>query len=196
MDQKPEPAFSMLVPPGEDRPRRVCDTCGFVDYVNPKIVVGAVAAWSEAGAPFGPDAVPLEQVKVLLCRRAIMPRRGWWTLPAGYMEEGESIVEAIRREAQEEALADLEVEALLGLYDIPHRSQVQIFHRARLTSPEVGAGPESFEDALFAWDKIPWKQLAFHSVSWSLVQFAESRLKTGFAPYGNPPGGGWVGPAA
>ncbi|HYF22653.1 MAG TPA: NUDIX hydrolase [Caulobacteraceae bacterium] len=196
MSDGSEPAFSLRVPPGEDRERSVCDRCGFVDYVNPKIVVGAVAAWSENGPPHGPGAVPLDEVLILLCRRAIQPRKGWWTLPAGYMEEGETVAEAVRREAQEEACADLRLDGLLALYDIPRRSQVQIFHRARLVTLDVAAGPESLEVGLFRWADIPWTALAFHSVSWALEAWRESREQAAFAPFGNPEGGGWVGPAA
>jgi ADP-ribose pyrophosphatase YjhB (NUDIX family) len=161
-----EPAFSKLIPPGEDRERAVCDHCGFIDYVNPRIVVGAVAAWSDQGAPFGRDAAPLDQIRILLCRRAIMPRRGWWTLPAGFMETGETMAEGALREAREEAGADLELDGVLALYDIPVRSQVQVIHRARLRAPEVEAGVESLEVRLFAWEELPWKELAFHTVSW------------------------------
>lgn len=191
-----EPSFSLAIPTDEDRERRVCDHCGFVDYVNPKVVVGAVAVWSEAGPAFGPDAVPLDQVKVLLCRRAIQPRKGWWTLPAGYMELGETVAQAVKREAREEALAELELDVVLGLYDMVRAGQVQIFHRARLLTPDVGAGPESFEAVLFPWAEIPWKHLAFHSVSWSLVNFEATRLLEAFAPFGTPKEIGWVGPAA
>lgn len=180
------PSFTLKIPQGEDRERRVCDTCGFVDYVNPRLVAGAVVAWSEFGAPFGPDAAPLEEVRILLCRRAINPRKGWWTLPAGYMESGETVAQAVRREAWEEARAELELDALLAVYDVPHISQVQIFHRARLTRPDVSPGPESLETALFTWDEIPWDELAFPSVLWSLRAFAETRDLAGFQPWGNP----------
>ncbi len=190
-----EPSFTLKVPHGEDRERRVCDTCGFIDYVNPRIVVGALAVFSEAGAPFGPGAAPLEQVKFLLCRRAIQPRRGFWTLPAGFMEEGETIAEATRREAREEAEAELELDALLALYDVSGRSQVQIMHRARLAKPEFDAGVESLEVALFGWDEIPWRQLAFYSVSWALHDFVESREQAVFAPFRNPPTHDWRLPA-
>jgi ADP-ribose pyrophosphatase YjhB (NUDIX family) len=190
------PSFSLATPEGEDRDRRVCDHCGFVDYVNPKIVVGSVIAWSDQGDPFGPDAVPLEDVRILLCRRAILPRKGYWTQAAGYMEEHETVAHAVRREAQEEALADIELDAILGVYDVPQRSQVQIMYRARLKSPEIGAGPESLEAKLFRWSEIPWKALAFHSVSWSLMYFEQSRLLASFPPFGNPPVMGWMGPAA
>src|SRR3712207_6568147 len=111
MSATPPPSFSNRVPAGDDRLRRVCDTCGFVDYVNPKIVVGSVVS-SEDG-------------RILLCRRAIQPRRGYWTLPAGYMEEGETTAAAAQREAREEALAELEIGPLLALYDMPRLSQVQ-----------------------------------------------------------------------
>jgi ADP-ribose pyrophosphatase YjhB (NUDIX family) len=194
MTQDLSPAFSEQVPHGEDRPRRICDHCGFIDYVNPRIVVGAVAVWSETGRPFGVGAVPLDQVRFLLCRRAIMPRRGWWTLPAGFLERGESIADGTRREAREEAEVELELDALLALYDIPARSQVQTMHRARLVSAEVGAGVETLESKLFAWDQIPWRELAFHSVSWALMAFRDSRELDVFAPYGNPAETGWTLP--
>jgi ADP-ribose pyrophosphatase YjhB (NUDIX family) len=194
VSQSVEPSFSKLIPPGDERERLVCDTCGFIDYVNPRIVVGAVAVWSEAGRAFGPDAVPMEQVRFLLCKRAIHPRRGYWTLPAGFMETGETVADGVKREAREEAQVELELDALLAIYDLPVRSQVQIFHRAHLATPSFGAGPESLEVAMFGWDEIPWKDLAFHSVSWALHAFVDSRLEAGFAPFSNPPGGGWMLP--
>jgi ADP-ribose pyrophosphatase YjhB (NUDIX family) len=189
------PSFSERTPEGEDRVRRVCDHCGFVDYVNPKIVVGVVAAFSPGGKPFGPGADAFEEVRFLLCRRAIMPRRGYWTLPAGYMETGETTAEGTLREAREEAEAELELDALLAVYDIPARSQVQIMHRARLARPEFGAGAETLETELFAWNDIPWKALAFHSVSWALMAFRESRELASFPPFRNPPETGWTLPA-
>lgn len=190
-----EPAFSLKVPPGEDRERRVCDRCGFVDYVNPKVVVGAVAAWSDEGRPFGPRAVAQEDLRLLLCRRAIMPRRGYWTLPAGYMEEGETLAQGTVREAAEEAGVELEIDAVLALYDIPRRSQVQVIHRARMTSPKLDPGPETIEARLFAWSDIPWTALAFHSVSWALLAFEETRRLKAFPPHSNPPGEpGWRWP--
>ncbi len=187
-----KPSFSKRVPQGEDRPRQVCDHCGFVDYVNPRIVTGAVVAVADEGAPFGPGAAPLEQVRVLLCRRAIQPRRGYWTLPAGFMETGESTAEACRREAREEASADLRLDALLGVYDVPARSQVHLMWRATLASPEIAAGPESLEVELFRWAEIPRDRLAFHSVSWALADFLRSREEAAFAPFRNPPNAGWV----
>ncbi|MFW5661155.1 MAG: NUDIX domain-containing protein [Oceanicaulis sp.] len=148
------PDFSLRVPEGDDRTRRVCDTCGFVDYVNPKIVAGSVVT-DEAG-------------RILMCRRAIEPRRGWWTLPAGYLEQGEAVEAGAAREAFEEARAKIEIVDLLAVYSIPRISQVQIFFRARLAEPGVSAGPESQEVAFFDWDDIPWDALAFPSVKWAL----------------------------
>jgi ADP-ribose pyrophosphatase YjhB (NUDIX family) len=182
------PSFSLKIPHGEDRERRVCDTCGFVDYVNPRLVAGAVAAWSGGGAPFGPGAAPPGEIRILLCRRAIHPRKGWWTLPAGFMESGETVAEAVRREAWEEARAELALDALLAVYDVPHISQVQMFHRAALVRPDVTPGPESLETTLFSWEEIPWDALAFPSVRWSLEAFAETRELAAFQPRGNPPG--------
>jgi ADP-ribose pyrophosphatase YjhB (NUDIX family) len=190
-----EPSFSLKVPPGDSRPRRVCDHCGFIDYVNPRIVVGAVVATSDLGPAFGPDAVPLAEVGVLLCRRAIMPRRGYWTLPAGFMEEGETVAEGALREAREEALVELELDGLLAIYDVAHLSQVQMFYRARMKTPEFGAGEETLEARIFPWSDIPWRELAFYSVSWALDAFERSRLETWFVPFGNPSERDWFVPA-
>lgn len=162
------PDFKLTIPEGDDRERQVCNTCGFVDYVNPKIVAGAV--------------VEADDGRILMCRRAIEPRSGFWTLPAGYMEQGESVAEAARREAREEACADLELIDLLGVYSIPRISQVQIFYRARLADPAIAAGPESAEVALYHWDAIPFDQLAFPSVRWALEDWRARRGQTGLPP--------------
>lgn len=151
--------FTQEVPDGDDRVRRLCRTCGFIDYVNPKIVAGAVI----------PDA----EGRILMARRAIEPRKGFWTLPAGYMEEGESVEQAARREAFEETRAKIETIDLLGVYSVPRISQVQIFFRARLLEPGVAAGPESEEVAFFALDDIPYDDLAFPSVHWALEDYRE-----------------------
>jgi ADP-ribose pyrophosphatase YjhB (NUDIX family) len=194
MSEIPAPAFSERIPPGEDRARRICDHCGFIDYVNPRVVVGAVATFSAQGPSFGASAVALEHVGILLCRRAILPRRGYWTLPAGYLERGESLADGTRREAREEALVELELDALLAVYDISGASQVQVMHRAHLPGPEVGAGEETLESRLFGWDEIPWGELAFHSVSWALMAWRESRQLDSFAPFRNPATTGWLKP--
>jgi len=148
------------IPPGDNRERMVCQECGYIAYENPKIVVGSVVS---AGS------------RVLLCRRAIDPRRGFWTLPAGYLELHESTVAGALREAQEEACAEIAIEGLLAVYNIPRLSQVQIIYRARLAGPVIAAGAESLEVRLFAWDEIPWDELAFPSVDWALRHFAEWR---------------------
>ena len=159
------------VPEGDNRERMICAECGFVLYDNPKIVVGSVARWGD---------------RVLLCRRSINPRRGFWTLPAGYLELNESTTAGAEREAFEEAQARIQIEGLLAIYDIPRISQVQLIYRAHLTSPDFAAGPESQEVALFSWDEIPWDELAFPSVKWALDQYREAVTTEDFAARNNP----------
>lgn len=160
------------MPAGEDRERRVCQTCGFIDYVNPRIVTGVVAH---------------RDGRILLCKRAIDPRKGFWTLPAGFLELGESVEDGARREAREEANAELEMEAMLGVYSVPRIGQVQVFFRARLLNDPT-PGPESLDVQMLTWDLIPWTELAFPSVKWSLDAYKATEGQTGFAPFGNPPG--------
>ena len=171
------PAFHLEVLPTEDRERSVCDHCGFVDYRNPRIVVGSVVTWTPPG-----EAEP----RILLCRRAIEPRRGFWTLPAGFMETGESVRDAARREAREEAGCEIEIDAVLAVYDVVHVQQVQVMFRAALVDGRFEAGPESLECALFAWDEIPWDEIAFPSARWALDHWRESRALAAFPPFGNP----------
>ena len=164
--------FARRIPPGDDRERLVCRDCGFVLYENPRVIVGAVVH---------------HEGRILLCRRAIPPRAGFWTLPAGHLELHESPAEGACREAWEEARARIAIEALLAVYTIPHLSQVQLMYRARLVNPaEIAAGPESQEVALFAWEAIPWPELAFPSVHWALEHYHQTRDRSGFAPYANP----------
>jgi ADP-ribose pyrophosphatase YjhB (NUDIX family) len=125
--------------------------------------------------------------RILLCKRAIDPRKGFWTLPAGFLELGESVEDGARREAREEACAELELDAMLAVYSVPRIGQVQIFFRARLLN-EPAPGPESLEVKLVGWDDIPWAELAFPSVKWSLDAFRATEGQAGFAPFGNPPG--------
>jgi ADP-ribose pyrophosphatase YjhB (NUDIX family) len=159
------------VPPGDDRERLICPDCGYVAYENPKIVVGSVATWGD---------------RVLLCRRSIEPRRGFWTLPAGFLELGETPEEGARREAWEEARARLELEGLLAVYTIRRISQVQMFFRASLSIPEVAAGPESEEVALFDWGEVPWDELAFPTVHWALDAHARWSGRALGQPETNP----------
>jgi ADP-ribose pyrophosphatase YjhB (NUDIX family) len=167
------PNFEHKVPAGDDRPRLVCGDCGFIRYENPKIVVGSVATWED---------------RILLCRRAIDPRKGYWTLPAGYLELQESAAEGALREAWEEARARLELDQLLAVYSIPRLSQIQLIYRARLASPDVSPGPETLETGLFLWDEIPWEEIAFPSVHWALKHHRELQGQNGFAPRANPEG--------
>ena len=164
--------FERKIPEGEDRLRDVCESCGFINYVNPKIVVGSVVQFED---------------RFLMCRRAIAPRIGFWTLPAGFMEEGETAEEGAAREAMEEACAKIEIEGLLGCYSVPRISQVQLMFRARLLDPAVAPGPESAEEMLVTWDDIPWKELAFPSVKWALDDFAAWR-EGATAPFTTPAG--------
>jgi len=163
--------FENKIPPDDDRMRAVCGHCGFVDYQNPKIVVGSVATWED---------------KILLCKRAIEPRTGFWTLPAGYLELNETVQEGAKREAFEEARAQLTLDRVLAIYSIARISQIQIMFRARLDHSNVEAGPESEAVMLIRWEDIPWDNLAFPSVHWALRQWHESLDKTDFAPYTNP----------
>jgi ADP-ribose pyrophosphatase YjhB (NUDIX family) len=141
------------VPDGDERDRRVCPACGTVHYENPKIVVGAVCTAGD---------------RVLICRRAIEPRAGFWTIPAGYMELHETAEEGARREAWEEARARIELQGLIAVYSVPRISQVQLLYRARLLDEAVSPGPESMEVKLLAWTEIPWRELAFPTVEWVL----------------------------
>ena len=168
-----EVRFRRRVPAGDDRERRVCDRCGFVDYENPKIVVGSVVE---------------HEGRILMCRRAIEPRKGWWTIPAGYLELGETPEEGAAREAWEEARAKIAIDDLLAVYTVRHISQVQMLFRARLLDPHVEAGPESEEVALVAWDALPWDELAFPTVRWVLEHFDARRGQPAAPPFGNPNG--------
>jgi ADP-ribose pyrophosphatase YjhB (NUDIX family) len=162
-----------IIPEGDDRERLGCPDCGYIAYENPKIIVGVVATWGD---------------RYLMCRRAINPRKGYWTLPAGFMELGETAPEGAAREAREEACATLSIDKLLCLYDLPHISQIQLLYRAQLTKPDIDCGPESQEVALFHWHEIPWDDLAFPTVSWALHHHRQAADQTDFAPFGNPVG--------
>ena len=166
------PAFIRTTPQGEDRERLTCPDCGFIAYENPKIVVGSVVAVDG---------------RVLLCRRAIEPRRGFWTLPAGYMEMGETVEEGAAREAWEEARARIGIEGVLAVYSIARIGQVQVIFRAHLAEPGFEAGPESLEVGLFGWADIPWGDIAFPSVHWALRAWRDTWHAPLAAPALNPP---------
>jgi ADP-ribose pyrophosphatase YjhB (NUDIX family) len=160
--------FSQRIPVGDDRERMVCDDCGWVHYVNPKVVVGSVVSWND---------------EILLCRRAIEPRVGYWTIPAGYLEEGETPDAGALREAWEEARAEIQIDALLAVYSIAVLSQVQLIYRGRLTSSQIQPGPESLEVGLFAWSNIPWNELAFPTVAWALDHYRRVMGLRDFQPF-------------
>ncbi|MFB9867154.1 NUDIX hydrolase [Vreelandella sulfidaeris] len=147
------------VPNGDDRPRYLCDACGTIHYQNPRIVAGTL---------------PVSGSKVLLCKRAISPRKGYWTLPAGYMENAESTQQAAARETREEACAEVELANLYTLIDLPHINQVYMIFRAELVGG-FSAGPESLEVALFEEHEIPWDELAFTTIERTLRHFYADR---------------------
>ena len=168
------PRFVSRIPSGEDRHRLICEACGFINYVNPKIVVGSVVQFEE---------------RYLLCKRAIEPRRGFWTLPAGFLEEGERLEEGALREAYEEACIKPRISNLLAIYSIPHISQVHVFFRAEMDSQECSPGVESEAVSLFQWDEVPWDEVAFPSVIWALEQAREVRDMKEFPTFTAPPQG-------
>lgn len=145
-------------PEGDNLDRHICTDCGKIHYLNPKVIVGAVCEWQD---------------KVLLCKRAIKPRIGYWTIPAGFQEMNESTEDGAIRESMEEAHARIEITDLLAIYNIVRLSQVQIFYRAKLLSSEVKAGIETLELDLFSWQDIPWDDLAFPTVHWVLEKAIE-----------------------
>jgi len=165
--------FVRRVPAGDTREREVCAECGFIRYENPKVVAGSLV---------------LEGPRILLCRRAIEPRIGFWTLPAGYMELGETAEDAARREAREEAEADIAIDRLFAVYSIPRIAQVQVMYLAHLKTAHVAPGIESQEVSFFGLDDVPWSELAFPSVRWALTQLKTLGDTTTFAPFANPPG--------
>ena len=155
--------MTLRVPPGDTFPRHVCDQCGTVHYRNPLMVVGTIPEWED---------------QVLLCKRAIEPRLGLWTLPAGFMELGETTAQAALRETLEEAKAKVELGEVFTLLSVPHVDQVHLFYRARLLDLDFGPGAESLEVALFREQEIPWKEIAFRTIATTLQYFYSDR-KTG-----------------
>ena len=153
------------IPEGEDRERDVCPSCGEIFYVNPKIIVGCI---------------PTVGDQVLLCKRAIEPRRGKWTLPAGFMENRETTAEGAAREMWEEAEARAVDMALYRIFDVPHISQVYVFYRCEVLDGQFGAGSESLESKLYSEADIPWVELAFPVVIEMLREFFEDRKMQDF----------------
>jgi ADP-ribose pyrophosphatase YjhB (NUDIX family) len=151
---------TLKIPDGDHLPRHVCTACGTIHYQNPRIIAGCV--------------IDVDG-KLLLCKRAIEPRRGYWTIPAGFMENGESVQAAAAREAMEEALASVKIGSLLAIVNVLRAHQVHIMFRARLERPDFGIGPESLETQLYDESEIPWPEIAFLSVEFALRRYLEDR---------------------
>ena len=158
-------AVAKRVPPGDALPRYVCDACGSIHYENPKLVLGSIPEWDG---------------RVLLCRRAIEPRYGYWTLPAGFMENGETAGEAAARETLEEAGARIDLLSAFSMVSVPYVNQVHVFFRARLLDLEFKPGVESLEVALFEEAMLPWKDVAFRTVGVTLKHWFADRARGAF----------------
>ncbi|MEW6690759.1 MAG: NUDIX hydrolase [Pseudomonadota bacterium] len=153
------------VPPGDSLPRWLCDACGSIHYENPKLVVGTVPEW---------------EGRLLLCRRAIEPRYGYWTLPAGFMENDETAGEAALRETLEESGARIALAAPFSMISVPRVNQVHLFYRAGLLDLEFRPGAETLEVALFDEAKLPWKEIAFRTVGLTLRHWFADRGRGAF----------------
>lgn len=158
-------AITMRIPPGDNRVRACCDSCGAIHYINPRMVVGTVPVWGD---------------RVLLCRRAIEPRRNYWTLPAGFLETDETTAAGATRETDEEAGARIILGPLFTMIDVAHVHQVHLFYRAELVDTAFAPGEESLEVQLFDEAGIPWDELAFRTVSMTLRHFFEDRARGRF----------------
>lgn len=150
----------LRVPPGDSLPRHVCDNCATIHYRNPLMVVGTVPEWED---------------RILLCRRAIEPRLGFWTLPGGFMELGETTAQAAQRETLEEARARIVLGEVFTLLSVPHVNQVHLYYRARLIEQKFAAGEETLEVLLFSENEIPWDAIAFRTTSTTLRHFFSDR---------------------
>ena len=157
---------ALSIPPGDNRPRYCCPSCSTIHYQNPRLVVGTIPVWGD---------------KVLLCKRAIEPRYGYWTLSAGFMENGETTAEGAARETLEEAGGRIELGDLYSVIDVPHVEQVHMFFRARLLDEGFEAGTESLEVKLFDEHDIPWESIAFRTVSQTLKWFFEDRARGAYS---------------
>ena len=158
-------SVSMIVPDGDTRERAVCGNCGHIHYVNPRIVTGCL---------------PVHKDQVLLCKRAIEPRYGFWTLPAGYLENGETVADGASRETMEEANANVTGLELYTVFSLPHISQIYMFFLSELNKAEFSSGEESLEVKLFSEDEIPWDLLSFPVVTQTLEFFFEDRKTSDF----------------
>lgn len=152
---------TLKTPSLDNRPRYICESCETIHYQNPKVVAGCLATADDG--------------RILLCKRAIEPRYGYWTLPAGFMELGETTLEAALRETWEEALAKVEIDGLFAVFNLPHVDQVYMMFRSRLLDDQFAAGDESLEVGLFDQDSIPWNNLAFSTIHHTLRLYYEDQ---------------------
>lgn len=150
----------LKIPAGDSLPRHVCDACGAIHYRNPRLVVGALPEWED---------------RILLCRRAIEPRHGKWTLPAGFMENGESVADAALRETLEEACARVELGEMYTMISVPQIHQVHVIYRSRLLDLDFAPGVETLELRLFGEDEIPWDEIAFRTIAVTLRHYFADR---------------------
>ncbi len=151
---------ALRVPAGDSLPRHVCDRCNAIHYRNPKLVVGTLPFWED---------------RVLLCKRAIEPRYGKWTLPAGFMENQETVAAAALRETEEESGAHIELGEMYTLISVPHISQVHVIFRARLLDLDFAPGEETLEVALFSEEEVPWDEIAFRTIGMTLRHYFADR---------------------
>jgi ADP-ribose pyrophosphatase YjhB (NUDIX family) len=155
-------AVAYRVPADDNRERAVCAACGTIHYENPLNVVGTVPVWGE---------------QVLLCRRNIEPRFGLWTLPAGFLELGETTDAGALRETIEESGAEIELQGLFSVLNVVRVGQVHLFYRARMLSADLAPGPETIEARLFREHEVPWDEIAFRTVRETLVRFFDDRRR-------------------
>jgi ADP-ribose pyrophosphatase YjhB (NUDIX family) len=159
------------VPEGDSLPRHICDACSAIHYQNPKLIVGCLPLW---------------EGRILLCKRSIEPRLGYWTIPSGFMENGETAEEGALREMREEALAEGRIDRLFAIYSLPAIDQVYLLYLAHLAGPEFGPGAETEECRLVVPREIPWPHIAFRAVAFALEKFldedarAQERAHIGF----------------
>ncbi|WUR12137.1 NUDIX hydrolase [[Empedobacter] haloabium] len=156
----------LMVPPGDNRPRYVCPQCATIHYQNPKMVIGSIPVWERDG-----------ELQVLLCKRAIEPRYGYWTLPAGFMENNETTAAAAQRETEEEAGANIELGQLFALINVSHVHQVHMFYLATLRDLDFAPGEESLDVRMFTQSEIPWDDLAFPTIRQTLELFFADRAR-------------------
>jgi len=153
------------IPSGDNRERHVCEHCDTIHYQNPNVVTGCLPIWED---------------KILLCKRAIEPRHGFWTLPAGFMENDETLEQAATRESIEEANANLEIKGLYTVISLPHVNQIYMLYLARLLDLNFSPGPESLDVKLFTEEQIPWDNLAFRTIDFTLKRYFEDRKTNHF----------------